>query len=66
MTNSNNSEQNNDELSTEDLKKISGGAAFVKLGDIKGELSRKTSQDSDTYMTDSSTRCTTMKNKQEP
>ena len=66
MTNSNNSEQNNDELSTEDLKKISGGSAFVKLGDIKGKLSRKTSQDSDTYMTDSSNRVTTIKNKQEP
>ena len=66
MTNSNNSEQNNDELSTEDLKKISGGSAFVKLGDIKGTMSSKMSQDIDTYMNQTSDRATTIKNKQEP
>ena len=44
----------NNELTLDQLTAMAGGSAFVKLGDIKGNMSNKTSQDIDTDMNQTS------------
>ena len=68
MSNSIDSEQNNEELSTEDLKQVSGGAAYMKakVDGIKESMTKEISQDFYDETNPSNDRCTTSKNKQEP
>ncbi len=52
MNNSTKSEQNNEELSSEDLRNISGGGVFAKLDGVKGKSAKRTEMDTNAVQID--------------